>query len=81
MIIEKVIDMFFNAITFLVNKLPSGLIKVVSMPSIPLPLRYASCFFPMDLFAIIVGLFVTWYVIFMTWAVIEWVYKKIPGVS
>lgn len=81
MLVEAIVTKFFDLISFIVDKLPNNAVATISEIGIPDFIHQASCFFPMDLMLTVVTLFVTWYAIFMAWAIIEWVYKKIPGVS
>lgn len=37
--------------------------------------------FPLDVWIVVIGNLVVWMGIHLTGAVIEWIYKKIPGVS
>lgn len=38
-------------------------------------------FFPPDVWAIAIGNIIFWLLLQFIWAIIEWVYKKIPGVN
>lgn len=38
-------------------------------------------FFPFDVWAVVFSNIVFWFVIHFAWAVIEWIYIKIPGVN
>ena len=44
-------------------------------------LAYGFIIFPFSLFAIFISNVVFWKTTQITWAIIEWVYKKIPGVN
>lgn len=44
-------------------------------------LSYGLMFFPSDVFAISLGSIIFWLVAQLAWAIVEWVYKKIPGVD
>lgn len=41
----------------------------------------AMMFFPIDVWVIVIANVVFWLTIQFTWAVIEWIYKKIPGIN
>lgn len=41
----------------------------------------AMMFFPTDVWVIVIANVAFWMTIQFTWAIIEWIYKKIPGVS
>ncbi len=42
MIVEKIIDLFYNAIGFLVDKLPTGVVQTMSNAGVPQPLKYGA---------------------------------------
>lgn len=44
-------------------------------------LKYPLSIFPVDLWVVIISNVTFWYVAQMTWAIIEWVYKKIPMIN
>ena len=44
-------------------------------------LAYGFYIFPFSLFMIFIGNVLFWLALQMGWAIIEWVYKKIPGVN
>lgn len=83
MIIESIIDMFFFVPHLLVNLIPD--LNSFSIPN------YVSTFldlvavplsiFPLDLWILLIGNVTFWATVQISWAGIEWVYKKIPGVS
>lgn len=85
MILELILTPVFALIGFIIDLLPdmseldllygrdiSGLIDVMA---------YAFHVFPFELFMIFVGNVLFWLSAQMIWAVIEWAYKKIPGVN
>lgn len=41
----------------------------------------AMMFFPIDVWVIVIANAVIWIVAQFTWAIFEWVYKKIPGID
>lgn len=81
MIVAKLIDLFFLPLKLLISMLPSSLVETVEAIEFPQIARWGAYFFPMDVAVIAVSSFATWYTIFLTWSIVEWVYKKIPGVS
>lgn len=81
MIIEKILDLWFSAIDLLLNMLPVNVVETVSTLNPPHFINWALCFFPTDVITVVIAMFGTSYIVMMAWAVIEWVYKKIPGVS
>lgn len=56
-------------------QIPNWLADVISL------LIKAMQFFPGDVWAIAIGNIVFWILAQFTWAIIEWVYKKIPGIN
>lgn len=81
MIVEKILDMFFSGVNFLISMLPTPVIATISGFTPPDIVRYGICFFPSDIMFYTVAAFVTWKTIFILWAITEWVYKKIPGIN
>lgn len=86
MIIEKILDMFFICINTIVGFLPSQslnnqLSTISSIGSLPEIMMYGTAFFPLSLWIAFIGNVVFWKGVSLTWAVIEWIYKKIPGVD
>lgn len=81
MILEVIITIFYGIVLLLITLLPSNVVEKVTMVQPPEMISWAACFFPMDALFLAIGMFLTWYGILMTWAIIEWVYKKIPGVN
>lgn len=81
MIIELILGPIFGLINSLINLIPSG----YSLPNWGVNfftvVSRALAFFPKPAFMIIIANIAFWLTLHMTWAIIEWVYKKIPGVS
>lgn len=82
MIIEAIFNVFFNFIEFLIEILPfsiestsGGLNSFFDLLSYGVYIIGPTCF------VAIIGTWITWTGIHITWAIIEWIYKKIPGVS
>ena len=83
MIIALVLKPFWLFISFLI-----GLTSTVSITDIPN--WYASfkaianiglCVFPLDVWVACITCFTFWMGVHLTGAVIEWLYRKIPGIS
>lgn len=82
-----ILESIFNAL-FLIPHLLIGLLPVVNNLAIP---NYLSTFldlvavplslFPIDLWLLLISNVIFWAGVQISWAGIEWVYKKIPGVS
>lgn len=82
MIIELLCTPLFVLIKLIVNLLPTTdfalpnyISQTLDMLAVPLNL------FPLDLWVLIISNVSFWYVAQMSWAGIEWVYKKLPGVD
>ena len=85
MIIKYLLTPIFRLLGLIINLLPdlsyidplygfdiSGFINI---------LAYGFIIFPFPLFTIFIGNMIFWLGVQMVWAIIEWVYKKIPGVN
>ena len=85
MITEYLLTLIFRLFNLIINLLPdlsyidplsgfdiSGFINI---------LAYGFFIFPYQLFMIFIGNMIFWLGVQMVWAVIEWIYKKIPGVN
>ena len=85
MIIETLLGLVFGLIGFLINLIPdfSGLnfysgIDISGFLDI---LSYGFVIFPFPLFIGFIGNVLFWLVAQMVWAIVEWLYRKIPGVN
>lgn len=79
------VEFFLSPILFLINKLIEFMPQGYELPSwigstISL-LRKGMYFFPLDVWLILIANITFWLTVQMVWAVIEWLYKKIPGVD
>jgi hypothetical protein len=85
MIIEMILTPIFRLLGLLIDRIPdmshidplaghevSGFIGM---------LAYGFYVFPVSLFLVFIGNILFWLSAQMIWAIIEWVYKKIPGVN
>ena len=81
MIIEAICSVFFLAVrTFIAYlsvpfRLPEWIADAASIIGIGLLV------FPIDVWAGVIGSVISWAGVHFVWAIIEWVYKKIPGVD
>lgn len=81
MILELLLNPLFNLIKGLISllpqffQLPNWIADTISL------IIKAMQVFPSDVWAIVIGNILFWIVVHFTWAIIEWVYKKIPGVN
>jgi hypothetical protein len=81
MIIESVFNLLFGLVNIIVGLLPT----LPTMPSFinnTLDLfSKAFQFIPSDIWIAMITSASLWFVVQFGWAVIEWVYKKIPGIN
>lgn len=81
MIVEFIFDLLYDLLFQIVNMLPvlgdlpSWIDNTLNV------LSYGLMFFPLDVFVTFIGSIVFWMTAHLAWALIEWVYKKIPGVD
>lgn len=81
MIIELLFSPIFSLIEVIINLLPNNIVipnfisDTLELLKIPLSL------FPLDLWIVIIANVGLWYSAQLIWSVIEWVYKKVPGVN
>lgn len=81
MIIKLITLPLFGLVKLIVLLIPDGVIlpsyigSTLDLLSIPLKI------FPVDLWILIISNITFWYSVQFGWAIIEWVYKKIPGVD
>lgn len=81
MIVEKILDVFFSGVNSLISMLPTPVVENFTGKTPPDIVRYGVCFFPGDVITLVVTSFIVWKAIFIGWAIIEWIYKKIPGIN
>ena len=82
MILELIFDVFFGLIYFLMNLLPSLPVQsVVDISAFINLLKTGLYFFGTNSFYLAIGSLIFWLGIDLGWGVIEWLYKKIPGVD
>ncbi len=81
MLIQLMMTPFWALIYFLINLLPS----LSSVPSgfnaLLDIIGYGCAFVGTDFFLALVGNIIFWLTSQLAWSIIEWVYKKFPGVS
>lgn len=82
MITELVLKVFFGFANFLIGLLPKMNNEQGSITSVFYDLlQYGIYFFGSSPFAMVFASVVLWASIDILWAIIEWVYIKIPGVN
>lgn len=69
------VDWGFSLINKLDISLPSWLGDTLSLIS------KALMFFPTDVYVVVIANIVFWLTLQLTWGIIEWIYKKIPGIN
>lgn len=81
MITEAILNLFFDFAEFLIGFIPiagdmpswaDNMINVIS---------YGLVLFPPDVLIVVIGNVTAWMGVHMLWIIIEWVYKKVPGVD
>lgn len=81
MITEGVLDLIYEFLLVIIDSLP----QVGDLPgwidNTLNVLSYGLQFFPTDVFVSFIVSVSFWMSAHMIWAVVEWVYKKIPGVD
>lgn len=82
MIVELLLDLVFGAVYLLTRSLPNTVFDLPdwSLQALKL-LKTGICFFPTDVWIACIANGMFWLVVHFVWAIIEWVYKKIPGVD
>lgn len=81
MIIGGIFTPLFLLMSFLVGLLPDGVGLPGWLDSCLELVGYGLAFFPLDLWVFMIGNFIVCQFALHVWAVVEWVYKKIPGVD
>ena len=81
MITESLFDMIFLVNELIINlfpeiqALPNWLQDTINIIKVPLSI------FPLDVWITAIGSVTMWYGFQLGWAIVEWIYKKIPGVD
>lgn len=82
MITEAVFNLLFLVVDIVINCFPSINIPLLSGSNgLVTLLSYGLVFFPVDLWIALISNISFWLLVQGGWIVIEWVYKKIPGVD
>lgn len=81
MIIKVLMTPFWALIDLLISLLPSSVAESLSMSSVFDILGKGVSVIGLANFSLFLGSAIFWYTVQLTWAVIEWLYKKIPGVD
>lgn len=82
MIIELLLSPIFLLVDGFISLIPPvGFVLPNWFMSFVSVVRVGLSFFPSGVFAIVIGNIAFWLTAHMIWAIIEWLYKKVPGVS
>ena len=83
MIVEGIFNAIFLVIDLIVTMIPSltGLNIASGLGGLGTLLAYGLFFFPIDLWVALLTNIALWLGFQGAWSIVEWVYKKIPGVD
>lgn len=81
MIIESFCNILFILVNLIINLVPSGLTLPDWFFAFANLIQKALFFFPIDVFTTVISVVISCYGAQFVWAIIEWVYKKIPGIN
>lgn len=81
MILELLLTPIFAVVNGLISMLPANSDLPGWLQDTANLLGYALMFFPADVWAILLGNIIFWHFGQIGWAIIEWIYKKIPGID
>lgn len=81
MITQAILNVLMIPLFALIDLLPGAVVTTLAYIEPPQIVKYGAYFFPLDVLSTVVTGFSLWYTVLLTWAMIEWVYKKIPGVD
>lgn len=81
MIIEAICSALVFLGTGIIKLIPEVVAPMVGFAQARTMLAYALWFFPFQLWVVALGNITFWIITSFSWTLIEWLYKKIPGVS
>lgn len=81
MILERIFDFLLIFVDFFITLLPTFDLSSNSFLAIYELMSYGVWIVGKETFVLIMSSILAWFTIFYGWAVIEWVYKKIPGIN
>jgi len=82
MIIESLFNMFMGLIEIIIALLPIPVFDVPNgVAGMGTILAYGLFFFPVDVWVTVITMGVATMVSGLAWAIIEWVYNKVPGIN
>lgn len=81
MIIEALCNLLFGLVSIVLSFLPSGMdLPNWGFDFINL-IQIAGQFFPLDVLVVILSNVLFWISAKFVWAIVEWIYNKIPGIG
>lgn len=81
MLIELILSPFFGLIDLVITLLPNIPSVNVTLSNLVIFVRKGLYFTDTGVFSLVLGTVITFSTLQLGWAVIEWIYKKIPGVD
>lgn len=81
MLISMIMAPFWLLIDLIISLLPVSETVAISIESLTKYISYALYMFGSEFFLTVIGMIVFWLSAQFIWAIIEWIYIKIPGVS
>lgn len=88
MIVESIFGVVFGVVDLIVGLIPSfgsmfdSVINFLSMPSgVVTAFSMAFCFIDVSTISLVFAVYGGTYLLLLGWWIIEWVYKKVPGVD
>jgi hypothetical protein len=82
MLLKLIFSPIFALLNFILGLIPSiSFLQGFDIVGIFDIAVFTFVFFPFSVFSVIIGNVVFWLQVQGTWSIVEWVYKKIPGVN
>ncbi len=81
MITQALLTIIFTLVSLIISLFPEIPSLNLDTETITSNLSIAFLFFPHDLWVLVIANIVFWLSSSFVWSVIEWIYKKIPGVE
>lgn len=81
MITEAILNPIYSILQNIVNLIPAFGDMPTWVDNAVSLISYILIFFPVDVFVFIIGNVSLWMGAHIVWSIIEWIYKKLPGVD
>lgn len=81
MIIESVLNLLFGLVRLIIAFIPTGFALPGWLTNFITFVGTGLSFFPSNVFTISISNIAFWLGVQMTWAIVEWLYKKVPGLN